>query len=800
LTRQQRVIRYSAAITVADVPHSTDGQTRASAQPFHTAEQRPVPQSRLRVAAVLDTWIVSGPGRQIAALSRALIPHGVDLRVFMFQRQGREPSPYIGYLLDQGLTPVVLPERGPMDPGSLSQALAAFAPHIVQTHGYRPTAIVAMLKLRRPPWRWIGFFHGETRENAKVRAYNALHRRLLPFADRLVVLSQQHRGLFNNTSSRLRVIHNASIPLPLQGQPVELTGYRQNDLPLIAVLARLSPEKGIDLLLEAAALLRDEGLPIVLLIAGDGPEQKSLQKLVFRLGLEGSVHFLGRVDHVTSLYQQVDLVVLPSRSGAEGLPNVLLEALRADVPVVATAVAAVPEVLADPDAGVLVSPDRADRLAEGIRLALARGMSPAAQLARQAATGKFSIERRAAEHLSLYAELRPDRVATPTGSSRGASAASRHRPLSIEMVLPALPRGGMEVMVASLSRGLMQRGHRVGITCLEFAGDLANALVQEGIAVHVQPCPGSFPNFVADPKLRSHLAYRAPDVVHAHSGVWAKCARAARSAGVPIVVCTAHGFVHDEPWYTDWFRRLALRDIDMVLAVSDQLAEHLVDRVQLVPEKVMTLLNGVDTDQFTPGPRSGGLRERFGLPPSAIVVGCVARLDPIKNHAGLIEAFVLLRARRPDVKLVLIGEGPLEPTLRSMVVRLGLQQHILFAGAVDNMAPVYRDMDVLVLASHAEGTSISLLEALACGTTVVATAVGGTRRLLDEPSCGVLVPPGNTAAIADGIERALSDPLMVANMSKVGRAKVISNFSLSTMVDQYEDLYRRLATATAATG
>ncbi len=120
---------------------------------------------RIRVVAVLDTWIVSGPGRQLAALVGPLAPLGIDLRIIMFQREGREPSPFIAYLRSLGIEPVVIPERGAGRLGALrglAAALREIVPHIVQSHGYRPTGLISLLRFGRPSWRWIGFFHGAT--------------------------------------------------------------------------------------------------------------------------------------------------------------------------------------------------------------------------------------------------------------------------------------------------------------------------------------------------------------------------------------------------------------------------------------------------------------------------------------------------------------------------------------------------------------------------------------------------------------------------------------------------------------
>jgi glycosyltransferase involved in cell wall biosynthesis len=161
-------------------------------------------------------------------------------------------------------------------------------------------------------------------------------------------------------------------------------------------------------LIKAISLLPAGSVSVVL--AGNGPERGALEQQAIALGVKENVHFLGTVEDVGSLYRQLDLVVLPSRS--EGLPNVLLEALSADVPVVATAVGAVPEVLADEAAGRIVPPGDAAALGEAIRQEQARCRSPTAKRARAAAAERFSLERRVARHLRLYGELRPDRLAS----------------------------------------------------------------------------------------------------------------------------------------------------------------------------------------------------------------------------------------------------------------------------------------------------------------------------------------------------------------------------------------------------
>jgi glycosyltransferase involved in cell wall biosynthesis len=250
-------------------------------------------------------------------------------------------------------------------------------------------------------WPWLAFFHGSTNENWRIRLYNRIDRILLFKADRLVVMSEWHRQMFGGIG-RVRLIHNASLPNTAEGN-LTCQFLPEPNQPRLAVIGRLSPEKGVDVLLKAVALRLRAGTPLSVIIAGDGPERGALERQAHTLGISENVHFLGMISDLALLYRNIDLVVIPSRS--EGLPNVLLEALRFDVPVVATAVGAVPEVLRDQAAGEIVAPQDPDALAEGIDRALRTGRSSAAQAARAAATERFSLRRRVANHLNVYAEL-----------------------------------------------------------------------------------------------------------------------------------------------------------------------------------------------------------------------------------------------------------------------------------------------------------------------------------------------------------------------------------------------------------
>jgi len=358
-----------------------------------------------RVAALVPSEAVSGPGRQVTALARALQGAGIGCLVIAFHRRGRPPSGFAQYLREAGVEHCVVEDGGPIDwrmASRVGSVLRRWRPSIVQTHGYKATAVAYLLRgLQHRPWRWIGFHHGVTTEDVKDRFYHWVDKQLLRAADRVVVMSQAQARAFRHCGNRVRIIYNAALVPPVPPPANALPGGLAR--PIVGVVGRLSREKGVDVFLDACAVLAGKGVVFSALVAGDGPDRALLEARCARLGLAPSIRFLGQVSNVGAVYRNLDLVVLPSRS--EGLPNTLLEAMQADVPVVATAVGAVPEVVGTSPAARLVAPESAAGLADAIEWAIRQGDSPAAAAARRDVVSRFSLERRVEAHLKVYREL-----------------------------------------------------------------------------------------------------------------------------------------------------------------------------------------------------------------------------------------------------------------------------------------------------------------------------------------------------------------------------------------------------------
>jgi glycosyltransferase involved in cell wall biosynthesis len=358
----------------------------------------------MRVAALIATEAVSGPGRQLAALARMLPNAGVEMDVLLTARHAGRPA-YAEYLRDAGVRHAIIPDRGALDWRVVQQVrsyMHAYDIELLQTHGYKATAAGYALRRLGSGLPWVGFYHGATNKDYKDVAWQRVEQRLIRAADRVVVVSAHQASLFGD-HARVRVVSNAVVPeLGLaNGHVIPALGAASR--PRIGVIGRLSHEKGVDMFLRACAVLLRREISYSAFIIGDGPARAELVELSGRLGLDDVVRFAGHVAVPGAVYPHLDVVVLPSRS--EGLPNVLLEALAADRPVVATAVGAVPEVLSEPGSGQLCPPNDPAALAEAILKALQNGRTPAASHAREAAIARYTPEARLQQHLELYAEL-----------------------------------------------------------------------------------------------------------------------------------------------------------------------------------------------------------------------------------------------------------------------------------------------------------------------------------------------------------------------------------------------------------
>lgn len=262
-----------------------------------------------------------------------------------------------------------------------------------------------------------------------------------------------------------------------------------------------------------------------------------------------------------------------------------------------------------------------------------------------------------------------------------------------------------------------------------------------------------------------------------------------RLAGIPIVVSSERTMGQEARWRYR-LDRLTAPLADRVVCVSQPVADFAVRNVGLPAHKIAVIPNGLDLQAFEGLPTRQEARAALGLPAGQPLVGVVARLTPVKRLDVLLQALAAL----PEAGAVLVGDGPQRAQLEALSRELGLADRVHLAGHQDDVRPWLAALDVFALSSDWEGLPNAVLEAMAAGLPVVATAVGGTPEVVVNGATGLLVPPNNPPTLAQAIAALLRDPELGGRMGKAGRERVAQHFSVEQMVRQTERLYEELLT------
>jgi len=208
----------------------------------------------------------------------------------------------------------------------------------------------------------------------------------------------------------------------------------------------------------------------------------------------------------------------------------------------------------------------------------------------------------------------------------------------------------------------------------------------------------------------------------------------------------------------------------------------------------VTIRNGVDMERFAGALDVASLRRSLRLAVDDQVAAVVARLEPQKGHAVVLEAAAQLRDRFPRLRYLFVGGGSAETAIRAEVARRGLEDRVLFTGFRTDSADLLRAADFSILVSTKEGLSNTLLESLAAGRPVIASRVGGNAEVVSG-DVGLLVPPRDPAALAQAIAQLANDPTAAARMGECGRERAAQEFSVPRMTAETAALYDELGRA-----
>jgi glycosyltransferase involved in cell wall biosynthesis len=261
-----------------------------------------------------------------------------------------------------------------------------------------------------------------------------------------------------------------------------------------------------------------------------------------------------------------------------------------------------------------------------------------------------------------------------------------------------------------------------------------------------------------------------------------------RLAGVPIIVNQEHGWSYEGKRLRRFLDRHVVARGDAMLAVSQHDRRQIIDIEGIPPRLVRVLPNGIE-----PMPTTGrDIRAELGGTPGTALIGAVGRLAPEKAHADLIRAVASLRDESRDLRCVIAGEGPEEHKLNELIRELNVHEHVRLLGPRLDVHDIIRALDVAVLCSKNEGSPLALIEYMACGAPIVATAVGGVPEMIEHGVHGLLVRPNDPAGLAGAIGRLLDDPGLAGRLGGQARQRQRSEFDLGVVVTRLEHLYLEL--------
>jgi len=368
--------------------------------------------------------------------------------------------------------------------------------------------------------------------------------------------------------------------------------------------------------------------------------------------------------------------------------------------------------------------------------------------------------------------------------------------LRIFHLVPNLNFGGLQKVVRLLAVYQRQAGHCVTVGCWTNASNHPEAEKELELAGADIIClrRGSDGEMASDRmfllnRLKGHLGRRNADILHVHNpfGYFLYGALAARAAGGTRIVNTIHlTAMFDHPRFGRRGRAVfwtAAMLTDGLVSVCADVDTFLRNRFLLPGRKLFVVDNGIDLAPFLAVPAR--------KPSTEVIFGFAGRMAPEKNHRVLIDAFAQLYRSHGNVRLRLLGGGPLETTLKKQVRDLGLDHVVEFRGFSHDVPGFLGGLDIYVLPSDFEALPLSLLEAIASGLTVVATKVGGVPRVVENTESGWLCVPDDASALRAAMESALAAPDR-GTRGERARHLVIEHYSAERMGRDYEALYQKL--------
>ena len=365
-------------------------------------------------------------------------------------------------------------------------------------------------------------------------------------------------------------------------------------------------------------------------------------------------------------------------------------------------------------------------------------------------------------------------------------------------VVPTLMCGGTENQFMALARSLDRTRFDVEFACLRRWGGYVEELEQRNIPLTEYPVPTfrSVTALAQQARLARHIVRRDIQIVHAYNFYGNVFATPPARLVAPVTIAS----IRDRaPYLTAMQKRVqryACQFADCLLVNADAVRDWLIAE-GYDASKISVIRNGVDLSRFDNAPPREQLRRELGLPDDTPLVGVISRLTRLKGLEPFLEAAAMVKTRVPRARFLIVGEtSPMDRgylgELQQYAERCGVANDVIFTGIRRDVPAVLSSLNVSVMPSLNEALSNVVLESMAAGAPTVATCVGGTPEAIVDGVTGVLVPPADPSALANGIVHLLDDTKLAAHLGFAARARIVDHFSVKRMVRSTEDLYVEL--------
>ena len=618
----------------------------------------------------------------------------------------------------------------------LINLINSFKPDLIHTHLFRATAWSRFAKLlSRTDAKLVTTIHG-----TETSLYHLAEKIMQSISDYIVFPSKHlAKWYFENINkpdqSRFKIIY----PGVVINKARE---YKKQNKVIIGTLSRLHEVKGLDTLLKAAKILNENNNHFEINIGGGGKGKETLVKQVKELGIENICNFVDDIPDKAQYLESISIFAAPSRKEAFGIN--ICEAMERSLPVAATKVGGIPEVIEDNVTGILCEPDNPESLAKSLEL-LINDFEKRKELGengRKRVEKLFNREEAMREHLELYESL--------------------IRTKKIHFAISSRELGGGERLAINLIKNLQKRGWDVSATC---AG---NPLYSELLSMNVKCSVASMNlgGIMFAAKLFKDIITIKPDIISSHlnkaslfSGILGK---------ITGTKCISH--IHGLN------KKIYYQFSDRQIAVSNAVKQHLLEQ-NADESSLITINNCIDKPAV--GTRT--------FPDRPLNISITAKLHVNKGHEWALKAISENISQIKIDKIHIFGDGPERQNLEKLCNSLSnLTDKVVFHGFVNDPSQYYDDIDIALLPSLGEGIPLSLLEVMRLGIPCIATNVGGIPEIIINDESGILIEPKNEIALVEAINK-LSQKENYEKFSNNAfeRFKAVNN--QEKMIDDFEN-------------